>query len=326
MPDKQLRILNNGRTLDVTSLEPRLKHPTIFEWFAALQPGESFIIKNDHDPKPLYYQMLGELGPVFTWNYSEQGPTQWQVSIGKNKTDELTVGEIAAKDFRKAQVMKEKGIDFCCGGKKSLHQAATEANITPGDLEKAFQEAEKKDNTPTQNFDLWDADFLADYIYNQHHKYFYKNADLISELTAKVRDHHGKNHPELIKLAELVETLFADLEQHFNKEEKVLFPYIKDLTRLEKENIPLAKRINISEGPLTVMHLEHELAGDMLKSICNVTHDYKIPEGACNSFRLLYNMLEDLESDLHQHIHLENNILFPKAIELEKRAVRPNVY
>src|SRR5690606_22997516 len=113
--------------LDVTAIEPKFKHPRIFEKFDALDKGESFIIHNDHDPKPLYYQLLGERGNIFNWEYLEQGPEWWKVKISKkgtNETDE-TLGELVAKDLRKAQVFKKYGLDYCCGGKKKVKQGCS---------------------------------------------------------------------------------------------------------------------------------------------------------------------------------------------------------
>lgn len=313
--------LDQVQTLKVYELEPRLKHPTIFQWFEKLLPTEAFVIENDHDPKPLYYQMLGELGPVFNWEYTEQGPEIWKVFIQRKATGEPTIGEIAAKDMKKAEAMKKLGIDFCCGGSKTVRQAAAEAGIQPEELEKALKETEHNVTGVNLAFNNWDADFLADYIYNQHHKYFYENRDLILQLAIKVREAHGKTHPELIRIAELVSTLFEELKIHFYKEEKILFPYIRELALYKREGIRPSSEICIIQGSLAMMHIEHEAAGDILKTIRSIANNYQAPPNACNSFRFLYSKLEDLENDLHQHIHLENNILFPKALQIEKHLV-----
>jgi regulator of cell morphogenesis and NO signaling len=328
MLTEQLQILK------VYELEPKQKHPVIFEWFDKLQPSEAFIIENDHDPLPLYYQLKAERNDKLAgFEYLKKGPEIWIVQISKTgeaapppdscsiNQKELTIGEIVAKDIRNADVMKKLGIDFCCGGKKTKLQAATEAGITVDVLEKALQEAELTGSNNTHNFNGWDADFLADYIYNQHHNYFYENRDSILQLADKVQKRHGKSHPELIKLAELVGKLFGELKIHFYKEENIIFPYIKELVTYKKEGTRPASRINMTQGPLAMMHMEHEIAGDMLKTIRNLTNDYQVPDGACNSFQLLYHKLKELENDLHQHIHLENNILFPKALQLEKSLV-----
>ena len=307
-----------SRTLDVTKLEPRKKHATIFEWYENLQPGEAFTIHNDHDPKPLYYQMLGQLGTVFNWHYEEEGPEWWKVVIQKKNAAEQTVGEIAAKDMRKAEAMKKLGIDFCCGGGKTISQAAKEAGIAPEVLQKALEETTLPVAGVQNSFDTWDADFLADYIYNQHHKYYYSNRDEIYQLATKVRGVHQKEHPELVRLCQLLDTLFDELKTHFYKEEKVLFPYIKELAAQQRSGGSLPGTISLKEGPLAMMLAEHEAAGEILKEMRSTTNNYQVPEGGCNSYRLLYTKLEALENDLHQHIHLENNILFPKALQLEK--------
>jgi regulator of cell morphogenesis and NO signaling len=311
-------VTDSTKILDVTKLEPRLKHPTIFEWFNELKPGESFALINDHDPKPLYYQMLAQLGYVFSWEYTEVGPVWWKVVIQKNKHGELTVGEIAAKDIRKAQTMKRLGVDFCCGGNRTINQAAAEAGIPAEDLQKALKETEYSAPDVNLAFDKWDADFLINYIYTRHHNYYYDTRENILQLAIKVRQVHGQNHPELVKLTELIEKLFRELNIHFYKEENVLFPYIEELVVFKKEGTRPRSQISLAQGPLAMMHMEHEEAGDILKEMRSITNDYLVPDNACSSFRLLYTELKDLENDLHQHIHLENNILFPKAMQLEK--------
>lgn len=300
--------------LDVTRIEPRLKHPTIFEHFDALIQGEDFVIMNDHDPKPLYYQLLGERGNIFTWEYLEAGPEWWRVRIAKPAAaDEETVGEIAAKDIRKAEVFKKLGIDFCCGGKKTLKEVAAAAGLEEEQLRKKLEDAEGMTTGHTAHaFDKWDLGFLADYICNVHHRYIREQGPVIEQLADKVAQRHGAEHHELMKLAEGMHAFMADLYSHLEKEEQVLFPIIK---KLEKGEGELPQRAKEAVG---YMEREHEDAGEEMRHFRQLTADYKLPANACNSYTYLYEKIKEFENDLFQHIHLENNILFPKAVKLEQ--------
>lgn len=311
--------MNTIDSLFVPDLQPALKHPTIFKKFDSIKEGESFIIINDHDPKPLYYQLLAERGAIFTWNYLEQGPEVWKVHIRKNDLAKgETVGQIAAKDIRKAEVFKKYGIDFCCGGKKSLQQACEEKNLDLVMVETELENV-KQTKAATDNFDRWNPDFLADYIYNKHHQYYYDEAPVIGDLVVKVANHHGERFPELLTVYSLYGKLVQELNSHFTKEEKVLFPFIKGLVRAKQtgDRKELERQFSISE-PIKMMEADHDAAGELLSELNRVTNGYTAPAGACNSFRFLYQKLQDLDEDLHQHIHLENNILFPKALALDK--------
>lgn len=305
--------------LNVTLIEPRLKHPTIFKYFDALKEGEAFQILNDHDPKPLYYQLLGERGNIFTWTYLEKGPQWWRVQMRKNDLQSgETVGEIAAKDLRKAEVFKKYGIDFCCGGKKSLKQACEEkgldVTVVEAELENPAPAAQ-----PANDFNRWEADFLADYIYNQHHIYYYNEMPVIKGLLTKVMQHHGSNHPELKYLYSLFTQLVQELDTHFMREEKVVFPFIKALVLAKKTgNFEVLNSQPSLTEPIQIMEVDHEAAGGILADMKKLAGDYNPPADACNSYQYLYKKLKELDEDLHQHIHLENNILFPKALKLEK--------
>lgn len=229
-----------------------------------------------------------------------------------------TVGQIAAKDLSKAAVFKKFEIDFCCGGKKTLKQACEEKG-----LDIALVEAELQNVTqPMQsvnNFNEWQPDFLADYIYNQHHIYYYNEMPVIKELLVKVKGHHGDNHPELNHAYSLFGQLVQELDTHFMREEKVVFPFIKTLMLAKKTgNYGMLKDQASLAEPLQIMQADHDAAGDILDNLKKITTNYTAPEDACNSYRLLYKKLKDLDEDLHLHIHLENNILFPKALKLEK--------
>jgi len=305
-------------TLDVTQIEPRLKHPTIFEHFDALKAGESFTIHNDHDPKPLYYQLLGERGAIFSWEYLEQGPQTWLVKIAKNKADDEgnieTVGSIAAKDYRKAEVFKKLGIDFCCGGEKSLKDASAEVGISEEQLKAELEKADTITASASQDYDKWKLGFLADFISNTHHEYVRENAPILVGLAEKVAQHHGSQHAELWPLNERVKGLMKDLLDHLAKEEEILFPAIKSLVADKGLNSNASIKSLIK-----MMHEEHDHAGDDLKYLRKITHDYTLPADACNSYNYLFEKLKEFEDDLFKHIHLENNILFPKAIALQEK-------
>jgi len=307
--------------LDVTVIEPRLKHPTIFEKFDALSPGEAFIIHNDHDPKPLYYQLLAERGQVFVWDYLEKGPEIWQVKIAKNTNAENaeTIGQIVAKDYRKAQVFKNMGIDFCCGGKKTIAEVCEKKGIDPDEVERRLEAIKGENSNSETDFQNWDLGFLSDYIINTHHRYVRENTAFILELAQKVARVHGERHPELIRVAALFSRIGNDLTLHIIKEEKILFPFIKELAQVYNTGgmLPSADFGKISV-PIQIMDSEHEQVGGDFETIRTITSNYQLPVDACSSYTILFKKLEEYENDLHRHVHLESNILFPKAIQLEK--------
>ncbi len=304
--------------LNVTLIEPRLKHPTIFKHFDALAGGQAFQILNDHDPKPLYYQLLGERGNIFSWSYIEQGPQWWRVEIRKNEDSKETIGQIAASDLRKAEVFKKYGIDFCCGGKKSLRQVCDEKGL---DMEVIEAELENPTVTvsSTNDYNRWGADFLADYIYNQHHLYYYNELPGLMGLITKVTEHHGSTHAGLKPLYVMFTHLVKELDEHFKVEEEVVFPYIKALVYAKRTgNLSvLNDKVGITD-PIKIMEADHEAAGEILDEMRKLTNDYTPPANACNSYQFLFQKLNELDEDMHQHIHLENNILFPKALKLDK--------
>jgi regulator of cell morphogenesis and NO signaling len=307
--------------LNVTIIEPRLKHPKIFEKFDALSPGEAFIIHNDHDPKPLYYQLLGERGQVFKWEYLENGPEIWKVKISKNSEQDLpeTIGEMVAKDYRKAEIFKKLGIDFCCGGKKTVDEVCKTKGLNVEQVKAELLLTNQQEQNPGLNFDKWEIDFLADYIKNTHHQYVKENIPFITELAAKVAKVHGDRHPEALEVAEIFGRLGKDLSLHLMKEETILFPFVKELVDKSKQvagsSFNTFDRIST---PTRMMEVEHEQAGEDMAAIRTLTNNYLLPADACTSYTILYKKLLEFENDLFNHVHLENNILFPKAIEMEK--------
>ncbi len=316
-------LLEHENILNVTLIEPRLKHPTIFIRFDELKPGERLIIHNDHDPKPLYYQLLGERGNIFNWEYLEEGPEWWKVKISKKSTgdNDETLGEIAAKDLRKAEVFKKYGFDFCCGGKKTVKKACMEKGIDITKVEQELQQADKNiASVRPLPYNEWGLAFLIDYITNTHHSYVKKTLPDLVGVAHKVASVHGDQHPELLTIRDLVNEINNELTTHMMKEEKVLFPYIKDLVSANKNvQAPPAAHFGTVQNPIRRMEIEHELVGKNLEEIRVLSQNYYLPGEACASYMLLYKMLEEFENDLHLHVHLENNILFPKALDLEKK-------
>lgn len=305
--------------IDVTLIEPKLKHPTIFQVFDDLVDGESLIIHNDHDPKPVYYQLLGERGDIFTWKYLEQGPDWWDVRITKRgEDDKETIGQIAVKDLRKAEVFKKYGIDFCCGGKKTVRQVCAEKGIDAIKVEHELQQVQAQNKTDNNAYNEWDLDFLAAYIVNTHHRYVRKYLPELRNYALKVAQVHGSQHPELFEIQKLVETINTELSDHMVEEENVLFAYVKKIVNAKDNNQPLDKEGKDLSALIDELEKEHDYVGRCLDKIRALSNGYAIPDDACASYKLLFKMIQEFEDDLHIHIHLENNILFPKAVEMEK--------
>ncbi|CAG5001352.1 Iron-sulfur cluster repair protein YtfE [Dyadobacter sp. CECT 9275] len=306
--------------INVTLIEPRLRHATIFKHFDELLPGRELIIFNDHDPKPLYYQLLGERGDTFTWKYLQEGPENWQVKIAKRAMEdkEETVGQIASKDIRMADAFRKLGIDFCCGGKRKLKDALRHAGVTPEQLEETLIAAATLPAAQQPlNFAAWQPGFLIDYIVNVHHRYILENGPIIEGLASKVASRHADRHPELLALSEQVQQLLSDLYSHLEKEEGIVFPAIKQIANTaSNEYAQDAPDLNLVVG---LMEAEHASAGDDLKRIREISSNYHLPQGACNSYTYLFEKLKEFENDLFNHIHLENNILFPKALEIGRQ-------
>ncbi len=312
---------DGSNDLDVTKLAPREKHSTIFSRYHALKGGESLTIHNDHDPKPLYYQMQGEMGNVFTWEYLEEGPQWWRVRITKrpagNSTE--TLGETVARDMRKAEVFKRNGLDFCCHGDMTLNEACAARGIDVVRVEQELREVEKDQGRSALPYHEWGIDFLADFIVNTHHRLLRKNLPDLKTYAAKVESVHGARHPELHRVNDLVQALADELLAHVEDEERTLFPYIKQLVAAKDAGKPLpTATMGSLHDKLDKLVLEHTEVGGMIDELHGATGGYAPPADACASYTLLYRKLQELEDDTHIHITLENHLLFRKATELEQ--------
>jgi len=232
-----------------------------------------------------------------------------------------TVGEIATEIPNATREFEKLGIDYCCGGSRTLGEACAEAKIS---VDEALARLQKITEATAPDGDQdWQNQALADliaHITSTHHVFVRQECPRIEALTAKVVGVHGKSHPELLQVQESFSALAEELSVHLMKEEQVLFPYV---VRLEEsfvagEPAPPAM-FGTVVNPVRMMMQEHDNAGDALRKLRAITRDYSVPEDVCISYRTLYEALKGFEADLHQHIHLENNILFPRAVGMEAK-------
>lgn len=227
------------------------------------------------------------------------------------KTEQKTVGEIVAEDYRASQVFRSLGLDFCCGGGRSLEDACRSKNIN---IDQVLEELSSlKNSTSTEpNYNEWELDFLVDYIVQNHHSFVRKMLPEIYFYAEKVAGRHGASHPELYEIARVVRELGKELDDHLTKEEVGVFPAIRELVQNPQKKKVEQKIMNDLED-------EHETAGELMAIIEELSNGFIPPDGACASYQILFKNLEAFNTDLHKHVHLENNILFPKALALGER-------
>lgn len=229
-----------------------------------------------------------------------------------------TVADVVTENIKAAHVFKKYGIDFCCGGGVSIKKACEKAEIDPVLVETEILNLENiKDRA--LDFNSWKLDFLTDHIINVHHGYVEENSPLLLQYSQRVNHVHGHHYTELAEIESLVKQVVQELAAHMKKEELILFPFIKKLVKAEREGTEVPPiHFGTVENPIKMMEAEHEEAGEILRKIAKLSNNFTPPQGACNTYKAFYSKLEEFEQDLHQHVHLENNILFPKALKLEK--------
>ena len=234
-----------------------------------------------------------------------------------------TVSELALGVPNATRVFEKMGIDYCCGGTKSLADACASASVSMEDVLNSLREATSGGSPAVELKGLQSAPLvkLIAYIIDKHHVFTRQELARLDALLVKVCDVHGHNHPELLRVQKLFRILQQDLLMHMQKEEIVLFPHIM---RME-ESVSLDQPVPVPpfgtvRNPVRMMSLEHDTAGELLRAIRMESANYAVPNDACASYRTLYQALRDFEKDLHQHIFLENSILFPRAVELEMSA------
>ncbi|HKR07184.1 MAG TPA: iron-sulfur cluster repair di-iron protein [Bacteroidia bacterium] len=236
------------------------------------------------------------------------------------KIENLSLAEIITERPQAAALLEKYDLDFCCRGKLKLSDQIKDQNK----LAEVIKELEEvfSDKRPLEvQYGQISLTELVDHILEKHHRYVKENLSVILEHLEKVAYKHGDSFPEMKKISELFREVKRDFEQHMMKEEVILFPGIKAMERILLEGGSLKEKISI-QAPVHVMEAEHETAGKLMDEIKNLSNHYTAPENACMTFRLSFDELKLFEQDLHQHVHLENNILFPKALKMQDELSR----
>ena len=230
-----------------------------------------------------------------------------------------SVREVAVALPNATRVFEKTKIDYCCGGDQLLGAACAKAGIDLTTLEQMLETTVAPAPTATIDFQALSVGELVQYILDKHHVYTRDEMQRLEGLVQKVVNAHGANHSELLSMRDLLEQLFAELRGHMFKEEQILFPFVVELERSVSQQRPGPfAPFGTVNNPIRMMMTEHDNAGEILRELRKLSRDYKVPEDGCISYQTFYEALEAFEQDLHQHIHLENNILFPKAIALER--------
>ncbi|KQB38871.1 Iron-sulfur cluster repair di-iron protein [Flavobacterium daejeonense] len=234
--------------------------------------------------------------------------------------EQKTIGQYVADDFRTAAVFSKYGIDFCCKGNRTIEEACKKKGQDSETILNEINTVLNTKNDNTIDFKSWPLDLLADYIEKTHHRYVQDKTQILLPFLDKLCKVHGAAHPELFEINELFKGCAGELAQHMKKEELILFPFVKKMVQatLSHEQI-MQPHFGTIENPIAMMMHEHDAEGERFRKIASLTHNYTPPADACNTYKVTFAMLQEFEEDLHKHIHLENNILFPKAVELEQK-------
>lgn len=236
-------------------------------------------------------------------------------------TSKTPVRDIAVELPTAIPALERFGIDFCCGGQHTLAEACAKLNL---DLAPVLEELERQQQSEKPADTRWiqaPLEELSKYIVEKHHAYTRDQLKLIDGLMTKVEQRHGANHPEVFQVGKAVAVITSELMHHFGCEETTLFPYIASLGTKQRPELPAMANGSL-ELPISRMMTDHAQAGDELSALRKLTDNYTPPSSACPTWRALYRAMEDLEFDLHQHVHLENNILFPRALEKARAEAR----
>ncbi|MEZ5037401.1 MAG: iron-sulfur cluster repair di-iron protein [Chitinophagales bacterium] len=236
-----------------------------------------------------------------------------------NITKESTIAELVAQDYRVAAVFKNKAIDFCCNGNRSIQEVCNNQSLDADQLINELTATMQQGGATNIDYNSWPLDLLADYVEKKHHRYVEKAIPEILPYLEKITRVHGSRHAELEEVLALFNEGAGELTKHMKKEELILFPYIRKMVKAEAAKTTIEAAFGTVQNPIEQMMHEHDAEGERYRKISALTNNYTVPEDGCNTYRVTLSLLKEFEDDLHLHIHLENNILFPKSILLEKQ-------
>lgn len=233
---------------------------------------------------------------------------------------EMTVGEIVSQNIEYAKVFQKHKVDFCCGGDVALSKAVESAGAALKEVVEELQAVPQSSLPAAFDFNNWSLDLLIDYIVKFHHNRIRTEGPKLLELIKKVVNAHGSSDPRLGEVEAHFRASLVDLYSHLDKEEQILFPLVHKLLEAEQSGCAVEEfHCGSVENPIRVMMMEHDNEGERFRVISKLTDGYSAPEFACGSYRLMLSQLREFEENLHIHIHVENNILFVKAMEIEER-------
>ena len=226
-----------------------------------------------------------------------------------------TLAQIVTNNHKAASIFEKHHLDFCCKGKRTLEQACSESDIK---IEEVIEQLEKAGDTNDlkTNYNELSLAQLSEHIVSTHHNYVKNEMPALHGYLQKVASKHGDRHPEMNKVFQIFVAVKEEMEFHMQKEEMVLFPRIKDIENQIQEGKKVVINSSYLQSPINMMEQEHDHAGSMLAEIRNLTNNYTPPADACTTYQLSFASLQAFELDLHHHVHLENNILFPKALKM----------
>ena len=234
-------------------------------------------------------------------------------------TKQVTIGEMVANDHRAATVFESLGISFCCNGSQTLEDACESKKIDVISVTEALDQVQTKQGVGSMDLNFWPLNILADYIEKKHHRFIEDRIPLLLLYLNKLCKVHGEVHRELLEITQLFSQTVKELRSQMEKEESILFPYIRKMLKKYNEGVLTveAPYFRSVRNPIMMMMQEHEREGIRFEKIASLTNNFMPPADACNTYRVTYALLDEFKSDLHTNIHLVNNILFPKTIDME---------